>query len=105
MPVPTPLFPVVRFQMGHEKLTLRQRLTLGLPHQHVSLMPLFKCLSVPSIVAVFQHVLSEGKLVLVSSSYTLLTPVAEAIRALLYPFKWYAIQTHTHAHIHPHRSI
>ena len=88
VPVPTPLFPVVRFQMGHEKLTLRQRLTLGLPHQHVSLMPLFKCLSVASIVVVFQHVLAEGKLVLVSSSYTLLTPVAEAIRALLYPFKW-----------------
>ena len=88
VPVPTPLFPVVRFQMGHEKLSLRQRLTLGLPHQHVSLMPLFKCLSVPNIVLVFQHVLAEGKLVLVSSSYTLLTPVAEAIRALQYPFKW-----------------
>ena len=88
VPVPTLLYPIVRFTMGHEKLSIRLQLKLGLPHQHVSLMPLFKCLSLPNIIAVFQHVLAEGKLVLVSSSYTLLTPVAEAIRALLYPFKW-----------------
>ena len=77
--------------MGHEKLSIRLQQKLGLPHQHVSLMPLFKCLSVANIIAVFQHVLAEGKLVLVSSSYTLLTPVAEAIRALLYPFKWQCV--------------
>ena len=88
VPVPSPLYPIVRFAMGHEKLSIRQQQRLGLPHQHVSLMPLFKCLSVANIIAVFQHVLAEGKLVLVSSSYTLLTPVAEAIRALLYPFRW-----------------
>ena len=91
VPVPTLLYPIVRFTMGHEKLSIRMQLKLGLPHQHVSLMPLFKCLSLPNIIAVFQHVLAEGKLVLVSSSYTLLTPVAEAIRALLYPFKWQCV--------------
>jgi hypothetical protein len=91
VPVPTPLFPQVRFKMGHAHLQMTAPQRLGLPYRHISLIPLFKCLSTANIVSVFEHLLREGKLVLVSSNTTLLTPIAEAIRIIMFPLRWQCV--------------
>jgi hypothetical protein len=49
---------------------------------------LFKCLSLKNILALFQALLLERKVVLVANQTGLLTPVSEAILSLLFPFQW-----------------
>ena len=54
----------------------------------LSLRPLFEALSVPLILQVIGALLLEHRIVLVSSSYSLLTIVAESLKSLIYPFPW-----------------
>jgi len=49
---------------------------------------LFSCLTVSSVVKIVGHLLTDTKVLLVSSNIALLTPVAEALSALLYPYSW-----------------
>jgi len=55
------------------------------------LWPLFRCLDVLDIVILFEYVLSESRIVLVSSHTSLLYLVSAAITQLLYPLKWAGI--------------
>jgi len=48
----------------------------------------FRCLSVENILKVLAALLSERKVLLVSSHSTLLTPVCEALLSFLFPFQW-----------------
>jgi myotubularin-related protein 5/13 len=60
----------------------------GLPFLDVPLRVLFSALSIDQILLVFRGLLLEERTFLISSSKTVLTYAAEAISALLYPFKW-----------------
>jgi len=55
------------------------------------LWPLFRCMDVPDIVVLFEYVLSESRIVLVSSHTSLLYLASAAITQLLYPLKWAGI--------------
>lgn len=55
------------------------------------LWPLFRCMDVPDIVVLFEYVLSESRIVLISSHTSLLYLVSAAITQLLYPLKWAGI--------------
>ena len=55
----------------------------GLP-----LTPLFECLSLPNILALFSAVVAERQIIYVSSQYSVLTYCIEAITSLIYPLKW-----------------
>lgn len=59
--------------------------------KEMSLKPLFDKLSPANIVTVFEHMLLEGKTILYSDDYSLLTPVAEALKSSLYPFEWLCV--------------
>jgi len=88
--VPLPLcgHPGVKYSMGAKELIFSLPPRFGMPLMGFNLEWLFKCLSIPNVVTVFGLVLAERKIVLTSRHYQLCTPVAEALRSLIYPFKW-----------------
>lgn len=53
-----------------------------------SFRPLFASLSVANVMVVIGCLLQETRVALVSRHYALLTPVAEALVSLLFPFRW-----------------
>lgn len=59
-----------------------------LPLVNFSYEPLFSCLSVANILVLWGVLLQEGRVALCSQHFALLTPVAEALLSLLFPFKW-----------------
>ena len=52
------------------------------------LWPLFRCIDVADIVVLFEYVLSESRIILVSSHTSLLYSVCAAITQLLFPLTW-----------------
>lgn len=59
-----------------------------LPLNSFSYLPLFASLSVGNILIVSGCLMQETRVALLSSHYSLLTPVAEALLSLLFPFEW-----------------
>jgi hypothetical protein len=59
-----------------------------LPMANFSFRPLFASLSVSNIMVVLGCLLEERKVVLLSSHYSILCPVAEALLSALFPFQW-----------------
>eukprot|EP00941_MAST-03F_sp_MAST-3F-sp1_P005068 g5068.t1 len=49
---------------------------------------LFACLSVPNVCEIFACLLTEESVLLIANDASRLLPVAEALRALLFPFRW-----------------
>lgn len=56
--------------------------------RNIDIYALFRCLSIPNIVALFEYVLAESKIILLSSHTSMLHLASLAITNLLYPFKW-----------------
>ncbi|ORY28412.1 DENN-domain-containing protein [Rhizoclosmatium globosum] len=56
--------------------------------QNFSLYPLFRALSVSNIVSIFEHAMTEKRILFLSSHYSMLTLACESIVLLLYPFTW-----------------
>lgn len=69
-------------------LELRRSAGNELPAVGVSLRPLLSLLRTEHILAVFECLLFEAKVCLVSRRVSLLAPVAEAFSALLFPLAW-----------------
>ena len=59
-----------------------------LPMVDFSYRPIFTSLSVGNIIVVLGLLLQETKVCICSKYYSLLTPVAEALISLLFPFEW-----------------
>lgn len=59
-----------------------------LPLVNFSFRPLFRSLSVSNILVLWGALMQEGRVVLRSQHMALLTPVAEALTSLLFPFTW-----------------
>ena len=62
-----------------------------LPLVNVSYQPLFRALSLTNVLTIWGILWQEGRVVLCSRYYALLTPVAEALLSLLYPLVWEGI--------------
>ncbi|GME34628.1 DENN domain containing protein [Neofusicoccum parvum] len=56
--------------------------------RNTDIYALFRSLSIQNIVTLFEYVLSEGRIILLSSHTSMLHLVSAAITHLLYPFKW-----------------
>ena len=54
----------------------------------IDLYPLFRCLTVPNVVVLFEYLLSESRIILVSTYTSLLKLASNALMALLWPFEW-----------------
>eukprot|EP00466_Bigelowiella_natans_P019069 jgi/Bigna1/67992/fgenesh1_pg.5_\ len=53
--------------------------------------PLFRCLDAKNVVRVYEMILAESQILLISKDLSLLNTVAEAYRCLLFPFEWHRI--------------
>lgn len=54
----------------------------------VDLYPLFRCLTIPNIVVLFEYLLSESRIILVSTCTSMLKLASNALMALLWPLEW-----------------
>ena len=69
-------------------VTYERPATNELPLVNYSYQPIFRCLSVSNILALWGVLLDEGRVVLQSENQALLTPVAEALTSFLFPLTW-----------------
>jgi hypothetical protein len=56
--------------------------------RNIDIYALFRCLSIPNIVTLFEFVLSEARIILLSSHTAMLHLASMATVNLLYPFQW-----------------
>ncbi|KAF2745710.1 DENN-domain-containing protein [Sporormia fimetaria CBS 119925] len=56
--------------------------------RNIDIYALFRCLSIPNIITLFEYVLQESRIILLSSHAAMLHLASLAIAHLLYPFKW-----------------
>ena len=59
--------------------------------RNTDLYPLFRCLDILDIVTLFEYVLTESRIVFVSSTPALLHSACAAVLQLMYPFTWTGI--------------
>ena len=82
----------VRYHLtGDSSLTISRPPPNQLPMARMGYRGLFSVLSTGNIIAVIGVLLQEGRVALCSKSYALLTPVAEALVSLLFPFVYQGI--------------
>lgn len=56
--------------------------------RNTDLYPLFRSLDIPDIVVLFEYVLAESRIILLSSHTAMLYSAVAAIKQLMYPFEW-----------------
>ena len=56
--------------------------------RNTDLYALFRCLTIPNIITLFEYALSESRIVLLSSHTAMLQLACSALISLLYPIKW-----------------
>ncbi|KAH6639745.1 AEX-3 domain-containing protein [Boeremia exigua] len=56
--------------------------------RNIDIYALFRCLSIPNIVTLFEYVLAEARIILLSSHTAMLHLASMAITNLVYPFQW-----------------
>jgi hypothetical protein len=79
----------IGFTLGDRHVVAARPAPNALPLLDVPLAPLFQCLDASHLLIAFSALLCERRVCLVSRhGGALLTPVAEALTALLFPFKW-----------------
>lgn len=52
------------------------------------LYPLFRCLTIPNVIILFEYLLAEARIILVSSYTSILKLASNALLALLWPLDW-----------------
>lgn len=56
--------------------------------RNTDLYALFRCLSIPNIITLFEYALAESRIILLSSHTAMLQLASSALTSLLYPLKW-----------------
>ncbi|ORY03936.1 dDENN domain-containing protein [Clohesyomyces aquaticus] len=87
----SPITSITQVEIAVRELRLhaRKEAVNELPgSRNTDLYALFRCLSIPNIVALFEFVLQESRIILLSSHTAMLHLASAAICNLLYPFKW-----------------
>ncbi|KAF2101053.1 dDENN domain-containing protein [Rhizodiscina lignyota] len=86
---PTSSITQVELAIRELKLYARKEAVNELPgSRSIDLFALFRSLSLPNIVVLFEYVLSESRIILLSSYTSMLHLASAAITNLLYPLKW-----------------
>ena len=78
----------VKVALPDKVMLLRRAPKNDLPSLDFSLRPLLSLLDVDLVLIIFECLLAEAKICLVSRHLSLLTPVAAGLVALLFPFEW-----------------
>lgn len=88
VPLPPRGYCSTGFTLGDKHIVVARPPINQLPLIDVPLEPLFQCLDMANVIAAFTTLLCERRLALCSRHVHLLTPVAEALCALIFPFRW-----------------
>ena len=56
--------------------------------RNMDLYALFRCLSIPNVITLFEYALAESRIILLSSHTSMLQLASGALTSLLYPLKW-----------------
>ncbi|KAF2736375.1 DENN-domain-containing protein [Polyplosphaeria fusca] len=87
----SPITSITQVEMTVRDLRLyaRKEAVNELPgSRNIDLYALFRSLSIPNIVTLFEYVLQESRIILLSSHTAMLHLASAALVNLLYPFKW-----------------
>ncbi|KAF2467078.1 DENN-domain-containing protein [Lindgomyces ingoldianus] len=87
----SPITSITQVEIAVRELRLyaRKEAVNELPgSRNIDLYALFRCLSIPNIVTLFEFVLQESRIILLSSHTAMLHLASVALVNLLYPFKW-----------------
>ena len=87
VPVPPLGKTCVQFMVGDKQIQIKRNAPNSLPFIYVNGLNLFRCLSVSSVINLFNALLQEKKIVLISSTFELILDVSETILTLLYPLE------------------
>jgi len=90
----SPISSITQVELAVRELRLfaRKEATNELPESRATdLYALFRSLTIPNIVALFEFALSESRIILLSSHTAMLHLASKAIASLLYPLKWASI--------------
>ncbi|KKY28643.1 putative ddenn domain-containing protein [Phaeomoniella chlamydospora] len=88
---PSPLSSKTQVEVSIRELRMyaRKEAINELPgSRNTDLYPLFRSLSIPNIVVLFEYLLSEARIILISSHTSMLYAMTRAVMDLLFPFKW-----------------
>jgi DENN (AEX-3) domain/uDENN domain/C1 domain len=88
---PSPISSKTQVEVAIRELRLfaRKEAINELPgSRDTDLYPLFRALTIPNIMVLFEYVISESRIVLLSSHTSMLHLVSKAIVELLWPLKW-----------------
>ncbi|KAJ9617854.1 hypothetical protein H2204_013381 [Knufia peltigerae] len=91
MEAPSPLSSKVQVQVSIRELKLyaKKEAANELPGSRTTdLYPLFRTLTIPNIVLLFEYVLAESRIILLSSHTSMLQLVSKAILDLIWPLEW-----------------
>jgi hypothetical protein len=91
---PSPISSTTQVEVSIRELRLYAR--KGGPNEipgcrNTDLYALFRCLSIPNIVTLFEYALAESRIILLSSHTSMLHLASHALIALLYPLKWSSV--------------
>ncbi|KIW05127.1 hypothetical protein, variant 2 [Verruconis gallopava] len=91
-PSPISSLTQVEVQVRELRLYARKEAVNELPgSRNVDLYALFRALSIPNIIILFEYMLAESRIILLSSHTAMLHLASQALLALLYPLKWTGI--------------
>lgn len=89
---PTPMSSRVQVQLAVRELNMfaRKEAENEIPGQrNIDLYPLFRCLDIADVILLFEYVLAESRIILLSSHTSMLHLVCAAITQLMWPLKWH----------------
>jgi hypothetical protein len=91
-PSPISSLTQVEVQIRELRLYARKEAVNELPgSRNVDLYALFRSLSIPNIVILFEYMLAESRIILLSSHTSMLHLASQALLSLLYPLQWTGI--------------
>ena len=88
---PSPISSKTQVELAIRELRLfaRKEAINELPgSRNTDLYPLFRALTIPNIVVLFEYVLAESRIILLSSHTAMLHAVSNALVELIWPLKW-----------------
>ncbi|KAK3714232.1 hypothetical protein LTR37_008034 [Vermiconidia calcicola] len=87
----SPITSITQVEVGVRDLRLyaRKEAINEIPgSRNTDLYALFRCLSIPNIITLFEYALAESRIIFLSSHTAMLQLACTALTSLLYPLKW-----------------
>ena len=87
----SPITSITQVEVGVRDLRLyaRKEAINEIPgSRNTDLYALFRCLTIPNIITLFEYALSESRIILLSSHIAMLQLASAALTSLLYPLNW-----------------